>query len=40
SGLGLAIVSAIVSAHGGSASASDLGDGAQVVVAFPADGGE
>ncbi len=39
-GLGLAIVSAIVSAHGGSASASDLGDGAQVVVAFPADGGE
>ena len=40
SGLGLAIVSAIVSAHGGSAAASDLGDGAQVVVTFPADSNE
>ena len=40
SGLGLAIVSAIVSAHGGSAAAADLGDGAQVVVTFPADSGE
>ena len=40
SGLGLAIVSAIVSAHGGSAAAADLGDGAQVVVTFPADAGE
>ena len=40
SGLGLAIVSAIVAAHGGSVAAADLGDGAQVTVALPADDAE